>query len=288
MEISESRLLSPKEAQHLQASSGALIVDVRDAEDYAASHVSGAVNIPQIFYHLSTTTEEELEASRALFEDLFSAVGLTSETLVILYEDGLASRFGGSFRGWWWLSFFGHENAAVVDGGFSSWQEAGLPVDDLPVARERSDFKVAVNRSILALKEDVIAAIDDEDVTLLDNRDAVEWYCEGSSPYDTPEADFSPRRGRIPGATWVEWTELMTDGESPTFRSPGEIREIMNGVGLGPEDDIIIYCFKGSRASNTFAALRSAGFTKLRNYLGSWYEWSEIESLPIEVGSRPS
>jgi thiosulfate/3-mercaptopyruvate sulfurtransferase len=286
--IRDSRLLSPEEVHRLQASGDALVVDVRDADDYATSHVAGAVNIPQIFYHLSTTTPEELESSRALFEDLFASAGVTSDTLVVLYEDGLASRFGGSFRGWWWLGFFGHENAAVLDGGFKAWQEADLPIDDVPVERPRSDFKASLNRHMLALKEDVVAALEDENVKLLDNRDAVEWYCESSSPYDTPEEDFSPRRGRIPGATWVEWTRLMTDSESPTFRSPEEIREIMSSAGLTPDDDIIIYCFKGSRASNTFAALRSAGFGRLRNYLGSWYEWSAIESLPIEQGARPT
>jgi thiosulfate/3-mercaptopyruvate sulfurtransferase len=286
--ISDSRLLSPEEVHRLQSAGDALVVDVRDADDYAISHVAGAVNIPQIFYHLSTTTAEELETSRALFEDLFASAGVTSDTLVVLYEDGLASRFGGSFRGWWWLGFFGHENAAVLDGGFKAWEEAGLPVDDVPVERPRSDFKASLNRHMLALKEDVVAALEDENVKLLDNRDAVEWFCESSSPYDTPEEDFSPRRGRIPGATWVEWTKLMTDSESPTFRSPEEIREIMGSAGLTPDDDIIIYCFKGSRASNTFAALRSAGFGRLRNYLGSWYEWSAIESLPIEQGARPT
>ena len=286
VEVSASRLLSPKEVQTLQASGEALVVDVRDADDYAAAHIAGAVSIPQIFYHLSTTTPEELEESKQLFQDLFRAAGITGDELVVLYEDGLASRFGGSFRGWWWLCLFGHENAAVLDGGFKAWQEAGLPVDDVPVTPEPSSFEAGFNGEILAFKQDVLDAIGDDTVALLDNRDAVEWYCEQSSPYDTPDEDFSPRRGRIPGATWVEWTRLMTEDESPTFRSPEEIREIMATAGLGPDDDIIIYCFKGSRASNTFAALRSAGFTKLRNYLGSWYEWAAIESLPIETGSR--
>ena len=138
---------------------------------------------------------------------------------------------------------------------------------------------------MLARKDDVLAAIEN-DTVLLDNRDACEWFCESSSPYDTPDKDFSPRRGRIPGATWVEWTELMDGSDSPTFKSPEEIREIMGEAGVKTTDDIIIYCFKGSRASNTFAALKMAGFTKLRNYLGSWYEWAPDDSLPIEVGTR--
>jgi thiosulfate/3-mercaptopyruvate sulfurtransferase len=60
----------------------------------------------------------------------------------------------------------------------------------------------------------------------------------------------------------------------------------MSDAGVNTDDDIIIYCFKGSRASNTFAALKSAGFTKLRNDLGSWYEWAVDESLPVEMGTR--
>lgn len=278
-------VLSPAEALSLQ-SEGALIIDVRDADDYSEEHVSGAVSIPQMFYHLSKTADEDLDEAKTVFEELFRKAGVKSDTLVILYEDGFKSRFGGSFRGWWWLNFFGHSNAAVLDGGYKAWKSEGMPVDDTEVVPESSDFEISLDESVLAKKDDVIAAIDDKNVVLLDNRDAREWFCEGSSPYDTPEEDFSPRRGRIPGATWLEWTDLMDDSDSPTFRSPEEIREIMKSIDIAPDDDIIIYCFKGSRASNTFAALKLAGFTKLRNYLGSWYEWAADDSLPIETGTR--
>lgn len=279
-------LVSPAEALLLQQSGEALIIDVRDGADYASEHIAGAVSIPQMFYHLSKTADEDLEEARSLFEDLFQKAGVTPGTLVILYEDGMASRFGGSFRGWWWLNFFGHEKAAVLDGGYKLWTAEGLPVDNVIVTPEPSDIRFTLNESVLARKGDVLAAINDPNVVLLDNRDAREWYCEGSSPYDTPEKDFSPRRGRIPGASWVQWTDLMDDSDSPTFRSAEEIREIMKSKGIQPDDDVIIYCFKGSRASNTFAALKHAGFTRLRNYLGSWYEWSADESLPIETGVR--
>lgn len=283
--LTQTILLSPAEALQRQTD-GALIIDVRDAEDYKNEHIAGAVSIPQMFYHLSKTADEDLEEAKGVFQDLFRKAGVTSETLVILYEDGFKSRFGGSFRGWWWLNFFGHSNAAVLDGGYKAWKSDGLPVDDTEVVPASSDFEITIDESVLARKQEVLDAINDPNVILLDNRDAREWFCEGSSPYDTPEEDFSPRRGRIPGATWLEWNDLMDDSDSPTFRSPEEIREIMKSHGMEPESDIIIYCFKGSRASNTFAALKYAGFTKLRNYLGSWYEWAADDSLPIETGTR--
>lgn len=282
----QTNLLSPADAFAMQQAGTALIIDVRDGADYATDHIAGAINIPQMFYHLSKTADEDLEEAKSLFQELFREAGVTTDTFLILYEDGMASRFGGSFRGWWWLNFYGHDQAAVLDGGYKEWRAAELPVDNIEVTRQPSTFTVKLNESVLARRDDVLSAIDDPNVVLLDNRDAREWFCEGSSPYDTPEKDFSPRRGRIPGATWVEWTDLMDDSDSPTFRSPDEIRSIMKDRGIEPHDDVIIYCFKGSRASNTFAALKYAGFTKLRNFLGSWYEWAADDSLPIETGTR--
>jgi thiosulfate/3-mercaptopyruvate sulfurtransferase len=54
-------------------------------------------------------------------------------------------------------------------------------------------------------------------------------------------------------------------------------------AGIGTDDTIVLYCFKGARASNTFLALKQAGFTDVRMYFGSWNEWSRDESLPIET-----
>ena len=47
---------------------------------------------------------------------------------------------------------------------------------------------------------------------------------------------------------------------------------------------VIVYCFEGARASNTFVALEEAGVTDVRIYFGSWNEWSRDPALPIEEG----
>lgn len=281
--MSDAILLSASDVKTLMDSGeNILVIDVRDAEDYKKEHISGAVSVPDIFYHLSTTSEGGLQETYQKFEDILSAVGLQPGQKAVLYEDGLTTRFGSSCRGWWLLNHLGHDNVAILNKGMAGWKAAGYPSDDTVVEVTPSNFKVTVNTSILATMEDVLEAIEDDTVVLLDNRDAREWFAEGSSPYDANGVDFSPRRGRIPSAKWVEWYKLMDDSDIPTFKSAEEITAILAEQGIGKDDDIIIYCFKGSRASNTFAALKMAGFTKLRNYLGSWYEWSANESLPIE------
>ena len=282
--MSDTILLSAEDVKAmLDKGEELLLIDVRDGEEYGKEHISGAVSVPDIFYHLSTTSADGLSETYQKFGEILSAVGLKPGQKAVLYEDGLTTRFGSSCRGWWLLNHLGHDNVFILNKGMASWKAAGLPTDDKPVDVTPSDFKVNVNNAILATKEDVLAAIENDSVVLLDNRDAREWYAEGSSPYDADGKDFSPRRGRIPSARWVEWYELLDSSDIPTFKSADEITRILSEQGIGKDDDIIIYCFKGSRASNTFAALKMAGFKNLRNYLGSWYEWSVDESLPIEL-----
>lgn len=282
--MNEDILLSAESLKKLiDGGTDILIIDVRDADDYSKEHIAGAVSVPDFFYHLTTSSSVELDNTYTKFSEMLSAAGLKNGQKAVLYEDGLTTRFGGSCRGWWILNHIGHSNSAILDKGYSNWKALRLPTESEETVLTPSNFSVEVNNDILATKEDVLSALENPNTILLDNRDAREWYCEGSSPYDADGKDFSPRRGRIPGARWVEWYSLMDSSDGPTFKSSEEITEIMAEQGIGKNDDIIIYCFKGSRASNTFVALKMAGFTKLRNYLGSWYEWSADESLPIEV-----
>jgi thiosulfate/3-mercaptopyruvate sulfurtransferase len=44
----------------------------------------------------------------------------------------------------------------------------------------------------------------------------------------------------------------------------------------------VTYCQGGYRAANTFVILSELGFKKAKLYLGSWNEWGNDMSLPIE------
>ena len=44
------------------------------------------------------------------------------------------------------------------------------------------------------------------------------------------------------------------------------------------------YCHRGARSANTYYALKAAGLPRVRNYIGSWHEWSRDDSLPSETG----
>ena len=273
-------LYSPAEADKRLRNGEAILVDVRDAEDFKRAHIPGAVNIPEMFTTLSMTTPEGLQEMQDIFTPLLRNAGITPDRTVIVYEDCLHTRYGGSCRGYFQLRLFGHPDVGILDGGLSQWLADGLSVTSETTPVAASGFTPSLNREFLATLEDMEAAVDDPNVKLLDNRDEEEWRGLSSSPYGV---DFTPRKGRIPGARWVEWYEFMdTSQKIPHFKSAEEIRSICAQVGLDVDDDIIIYCFKGARAANTHIALQIAGFRNVRNYYGSWNEWSRRLDLPID------
>ncbi len=283
--MTDKILYTPEEVQNLISKGNTVVVDIRDEEDYKETHIPGSVSIPDVFYYLAETSDEGLQEVHDKFQALFSAAGITSDKTVIIYEDAFDSRYGGSCRGYWLLTYLGHSDTGILDGGFSAWVEAGLAVDNNIPTPEASNFELNIRKDIIATKDEVLASLENSNIKLLDNRDKVEWVGKSSSPYGV---DFAPRKGRIPGARWIEWYNLMErTGEIPYFKSPEKIRALCAEYGLYPDDDIILYCFKGARVSNTFVALRLADFKNLRNYFGSWNEWSRDDNLPINAEVFP-
>ena len=278
--MSNQYLFSPQKTQQMISDGTAIAVDVRDSDAFESAHLPGAVNIPEMFYELSMSTEEGLREMENTFIPLFSKAGLSKDKTIIVYEDSLNTRYGGSCRGFFQLSYFGYPNVGVLDGGMAQWQAEGLPLTDRIESYPATVIIPEYDRSFFVDKAEMLAALENPQVKILDNRDADEWRGESSSPYG---ADFAPRKGRLPGARWIEWYNFMSaDDGIPHFLPADRTRALCAQVGLYPEDDIIVYCFKGARASNTLLALKIAGFEHVRNYYGSWNEWSRDPSLPAD------
>ena len=272
-------LYTPGEVKELVDKGSAVIIDVRDKEFYDDGHIHGAVNVSEIFYYLAETTPEGVTAMHETFKDAFSQAGVSLDKPVIVYEESLDTWFGGSCRGYWILTYLGHPQAGILDGGLAAWKQQGFKVDREKVETVPADFDVHPRSELMATKEDVIKALDDPSIVLIDNRNKEEWLCETSSPYGV---DFAPRMGRIPGSQWIEWYDFLDQSIDVTaFKSAEEIKELCARYGIYPDSDIILYCFKGARSSNTYVALKKAGFKKVRLYFGSWNEWSRDPDLPI-------
>ncbi|MFG1296149.1 sulfurtransferase [Xanthobacter variabilis] len=276
-------LITPSELSSLLSSAPTVLIDTRDAASYAAGHIPGAVNLNEIFTYLATSTPEGYAELKKKFADAFGNAGLSGNETAVIYEQSMASGFGQSCRGYFLLTFLGYPKIKVLHGGFEAWTAAGLPVTTEVPSPASVTFPMSDDAGDLIIDAAaMLDAVSDPAVAKLDVRDVDEWIGESSSPYGK---DFCPRKGRIPGAVWIEWYRMMKPtAEGPRFKSAPEILAECATVGISPETPVYLYCFKGARASNTFLALKEAGVKDVKMYFGSWNEWSRDPALPIEEG----
>jgi thiosulfate/3-mercaptopyruvate sulfurtransferase len=274
-------LIAPDQLNTLQATEPVVVIDTRDADTFAAGHIPGAVNLREVFTFLAMSTPEGLKELKDTFAKALGAAGLSGRETAVFYEDAMNSGYGQSCRGYYLLSWLGYPKIKVLNGGFSAWTAAGLPVSTEAATPTPATFPELQMTDVMLTQADVQAALG-TDTVLLDVRDVDEWIGDSSSPYGK---DFAPRKGRLPGAVWIEWYRFMKpSAQGPVFKTPDEVRAECATAGVLPSDTVYLYCFKGARASNTFLALKQAGFSDVRMYFGSWNEWSRDDSLPIETG----
>ena len=285
--MSTGILMSPTELNTAMMNGESLvIIDTRDDGAFAAGHIPGAVNLRDIFTYLATSTPEGLAQMQDKFVSEFSRIGLSGKETAVLYEDTMNSGFGQSCRGYFLLTYLGYPKIKVLHGGLGAWTKAGLTTTMETTTPTPATFVPHISPGAVMIdKDEMLESLTKPNVVKLDVRDIDEWVGESSSPYGK---DFAPRKGRLPNAKWIEWYRMMKPtAAGPMFKSPAEIQAECRTVGITADSTIYLYCFKGARASNTYLALKEAGYDKVKMYFGSWNEWSRDFSLPIEEGLTP-
>jgi thiosulfate/3-mercaptopyruvate sulfurtransferase len=276
-------LIEPDDFAELLEVDSVTFIDTREPEQFAGGHIPGAVNIPEIFSFLAEPGCQTIEEIVAVFTELFGAAGLSGEQRAVIYEQSMDSGLGQSCRGYFILKVMGYPRASILHGGLDAWIDLKLPITREATVPAPQKFPVNSDISeIIVDAQGMLSALEDPMIIKLDVRDFDEWFGFSSSPYGI---DYCPRKGRIPQARWLEWYRMMKPGPNgPVFKNRKEILAECRTVGISKDSPVILYCFKGARTSNTFVALKEAGINNVRNYFGSWNEWSRDPELPIDEG----
>jgi thiosulfate/3-mercaptopyruvate sulfurtransferase len=244
-----------------------LLLDARDEATYRAGHIPGAVRLPVADWGKAVPDAPLAWAGR------LADLGITSGTPVVVYG-GADVRDGA--RAWWLLKHAGAEDVRLLNGGFPAWEKAGGAGEtrvNTPKAVEAG--KPAGKPGRLAEKKDVLAVVRDRSAQILDARSEDE-YCGTSNT--------AKRNGHIPGATAIEWTELLT--KDKRFKSADELQRLFAERKVDLERPAITYCQSGGRAAVLAFGLELMGAKDVRNYYKSWAEWGNAEDTPVEVPKK--
>jgi thiosulfate/3-mercaptopyruvate sulfurtransferase len=255
----ESRLGDPK----------LRIVDCDGATAYRRAHIPGAVFSESHPY--KSADNHRVVMPPEAFAAAMSAIGIGPDTEVVAYDSNGAVSAG---RLWWCLAYYGHRRVRVLDGGWPGWLNAGRPITMAESKPAPATFVPQVDESLLATADYVRAAIGKPDIIILDTRSDGEW--------SGTESRGNPRTGRVPGSVHLEYKHCMLPGAPESFKDAAELRRLFEAAGVTPDKEIVTLCQGGGRAAQSAMTLRLLGYERVRNYDGSFGEWSRLDGAPLE------
>jgi thiosulfate/3-mercaptopyruvate sulfurtransferase len=260
-------------ADHLNDPNVRLIeVDV-DTTAYGQGHIAGAVGVNWTT-QLGDPIRRDIPSKEA-WAKLLGAAGVAPDTRLIFYGDN--NNWFAAFA-YWVSKIYGHQNAALMNGGRKKWELESRPLTTDPPSHSPTTYTAQdADLKYRAFLRDVLER--SPGTALVDVRSPAEFSGEVIAPPGMTET--AQRAGHVPGAQNIPWAQAAN--EDGTFKSPEELKSLYGNKGITADKDVIAYCRIGERSSFSWFVLRELlGFGNVKNYDGSWTEYGSVVGVPIE------
>lgn len=230
-----------------------VIIDARSATDYAAGHITNAINIPLTTLNATSYTLDATTAVNAL-----SAAGVSKTAKIVVYGADVDGNAGWLF---WALEYLGATDVHMLDGGYTKWVADGRTVVNTPTTLPAATFTPTVDATKLATIADVTAHYaDTTNYAIVDSRNAVDFVA-----------------GHIPNAINALIGDFLNNDK--TVLSYTKLRSLLDFRGITAGKNVITHCYVGLRSAQEYFILRLMGFN-VSNYDGSWTEWNAATAYP--------
>jgi thiosulfate/3-mercaptopyruvate sulfurtransferase len=253
-----------------------IILDTRSSWSFLFGHIPGANRIGdwQEYTVNINGSRGILNENKDFLVEKLRPLGIHPSKTIVLYGDP-TNKWRSDGRFFWMFKYMGFEKVAILEGGIDAWKnnghliERGSGADTSP-----SDFgikDIKFDKSVTADQAWIRSRLKSESLSIIDTRTISEY--KGATPFG------SPRGGHIPGAVNIYWQEFFTD--TGLLKSKKDLESILEGVNITSGQEVVVYCTGGVRSAMSFFALRVLGY-KVRNYDGSWWDWSRSAPMAGE------
>lgn len=242
------------------------VIDLRKPEEFEQGHIHSALNVWRTDITDTTYPYGGMMPTQIQMELLLGNLGIMPKDTLVVYDHKAEC---DAARMWWILKFYGHQHVKLLNGGLKAWITANGLLSNSRAMPEPSNYRFLTksDSSIHASADFVRSILSYDEVILLDTRSDEEFngkLIEGAA-----------KGGHIENARNLDWAMTVDFNGNQKFLDADQLKANFQDVGIDGTQPIITYCHSGVRSAHTFFVLTELlGYRHIKNYDGSWIEWS--------------